>query len=386
MTTRKPDLKPEQSRSQIVDPKPVPKPVGAARLLPSASSLQDGVFLALVVAITLAFGWIMSPYSGAILWGTVLAILFAPLDARLVKAMGRKTPAALTTLLIILLLVVVPLVLVGIALVDEAVALVAQIRSGEINPGNYVRELIAAMPAWMSNSLERLGLGNLAGIQERLTATLMKGSQALGTKALSVGSDALDWTVSFIVMLYLLFFLLRDGNRLGPRIVRAIPLRSDLLRDLSEQFMVVIRATMKGNVIVAMIQGALGGVLFMFLDIHAPVLWGVLMAFLSLLPAVGAALVWLPVGIYYLATGSVGTGFFVIGYGVLVIGLIDNVLRPILVGKDTRMPDYVVLLSTLGGMAIFGFNGFVIGPVIAAMFLSIWEIFSRESNVHIGSE
>ena len=352
---------------------------------PPTPPLQGAAFLALIVAITLAFGWIMSPYFGAILWGTVLAILFAPLDARLVKAIGRKTPAALLTLLIIVLLVVVPLVLVSIALVDEAVSLVAQIRSGEINPGNYVREMIAAMPAWMSSTLERLGLGNLAAIQQRLSAALMAGSQAVGTKALSVGSDALDWTVSFFVMLYLLFFLLRDGNRLGPRIVRAIPLRPDLLRDLSAQFMVVIRATMKGNVIVAMIQGALGGLLFMFLGIHAPVLWGVLMAFLSLLPAVGAALLWLPVAIYYLATGSVGTGLFVVAYGVLIIGLIDNVLRPLLVGKDTRMPDYVVLLSTLGGMAIFGFNGFVIGPVIAAMFLSIWEIFSRESRGRVGS-
>jgi predicted PurR-regulated permease PerM len=141
--------------------------------------------------------------------------------------------------------------------------------------------------------------------------------------------------------------------------------------------MVVVRATVKGNVVVAMAQGALGGVLFWFLGIPAPVLWGVLMAFLSLLPAVGAALVWLPVGIYFLVTGSVGKGAFIIAYGVVVIGLVDNVLRPILVGKDTKMPDFVVLFSTLGGMAIFGFNGFVIGPVIAAMFIAIWDIFGR---------
>ena len=268
MTTRMPEPMPEPS----AEPSAHPPPPGAVRL-PSTSSLQEAAFLALIVAITLAFGWILSPYSGAILWGTVLAILFAPLDARLVKAIGRKTPAALVTLLIIVVLVVVPLVLVGIALVDEAVALVTQVRSGEINPADYVRELIAAMPAWMSNALQKVGLGNLAAIQERLTSAMLMGSQAVGTKALSVGSDALDWTVSLFVMLYLLFFLLRDGNRLAPRIVRAIPLRNELLRDLSEQFMVVIRATMKGNVIVAMIQGALGGVLFMFLGIHAPVLW-----------------------------------------------------------------------------------------------------------------
>jgi predicted PurR-regulated permease PerM len=109
-------------------------------------------------------------------------------------------------------------------------------------------------------------------------------------------------------------------------------------------------------------------------------MWAVVMAVLSLLPAVGAALVWLPVAIYLLATGSLWQGVGLIAYGVLVIGLVDNVLRPLLVGKDTRMPDYVVLISTLGGIAIFGINGFVIGPVIAAMFIAVWGIFAASRN------
>ena len=103
-------------------------------------------------------------------------------------------------------------------------------------------------------------------------------------------------------------------------------------------------------------------------------LWAVVMAFLSLLPAVGSALIWLPVAIYFLVTGAIWQGVFLIAFSVLVIGLVDNILRPILVGKDTKMPDYVVLISTLGGMAIFGLNGFVIGPVVAAMFIAVWDI------------
>jgi predicted PurR-regulated permease PerM len=138
----------------------------------------------------------------------------------------------------------------------------------------------------------------------------------------------------------------------------------------------VIRATVKGSILVAVAQGALGGLIFWFLGIHAPLLWAVLTAFLSLLPAVGAALVWLPVAIYFLAAGAAWKGVILIGYGVLVISLVDNILRPILVGKDTKMPDYVVLISTLGGLAIFGATGLVLGPVIAAMFIAAWEIFS----------
>ena len=140
-------------------------------------------------------------------------------------------------------------------------------------------------------------------------------------------------------MLYLLFFLLRDGDDLTKRIRNAMPLHSEQQRELLNRFTTVIRATVKGNVVVAMVQGALGGLIFWFWGVHAPVLWAVLMAFLSLLPAVGSALIWLPVAIYFLVTGAIWQGVVLIAFSVLVIGLVDNILRPILVGKDTKMPD-----------------------------------------------
>ena len=147
------------------------------------------------------------------------------------------------------------------------------------------------------------------------------------------------------------------------------------------KFTVVIRATIKGNMVVAMLQGALGGLMLWFLGIGGALLWAVVMAFLSLLPAVGAGLVWVPVAIYLLATGAIWQGVVLIAFGVFVIGMVDNVLRPILVGKDTKMPDYVVLISTLGGIAMFGLNGFIIGPVIAAMFIAVWDIFASSRHV-----
>ena len=131
---------------------------------------------------------------------------------------------------------------------------------------------------------------------------------------------------------------------------------------------------------VAASQGALGGLMCWFLGIQGPVLWGVLMAFLSLLPAVGAGLIWVPVAIYFLATGAVWQGLTLTAFGVFVIGLVDNLLRPILVGKDTKMPDYVVLISTLGGMALFGLTGFVIGPVIAALFMATRDLFAPSAD------
>jgi predicted PurR-regulated permease PerM len=177
------------------------------------------------------------------------------------------------------------------------------------------------------------------------------------------------------VMLYLLFFLLRDGKELSAHAARALPLEPKHTRRLLQQFATVVRATVKGNVVVALVQGTLGGLAFWFLNISGPLLWGALMALLSLLPAVGAAMVWGPVAVYLLSTGSFGAGIGLAVWGVLVIGLVDNVLRPILVGKETRMPDYLVLIATLGGLAAFGLNGFVIGPVIAAIFIACWAIF-----------
>ena len=133
---------------------------------------------------------------------------------------------------------------------------------------------------------------------------------------------------------------------------------------------------------VAIVQGALGGLAFWALGVGPALLWAVVMGFLSLLPAVGTALVWLPVALYLFAIGATWQAIALIAFGVFVIGLVDNVLRPLLVGKDTKMPDYVVLLSTLGGMTVFGFNGFVIGPIVAAMFMAVWDtLAARQARI-----
>ncbi len=341
----------------------------------SASTLENKSFTLLLVLVSLAFAWVLAPFYGAVFWGAVLAILFAPLHARLSRALpSRRNLAAAVSLLLILLLVLLPLALIAAMLVQEATAVVARIQSGEISFSRYLQQVYGALPSWITDVLNRFGLGSSGLLQDRLTAGLTRGSQFFATQALSIGQDTFNLLVSFFIMLYLLFFFLRDGEHLVRRLREAVPLEADVKRSLATKFATVIRATVKGNIVVAMVQGALGGFIFWALDLHAPVLWGVLMAFLSLLPAVGAAVVWAPVAAYLLISGHAVQGAVLIAFGVLVIGLVDNLLRPILVGKDTKMPDYVVLLSTLGGIAIFGLNGFVIGPVIAAMFIAVWDL------------
>ena len=146
------------------------------------------------------------------------------------------------------------------------------------------------------------------------------------------------------------------------------------------KFAEVSRATMKGTLVIGLIQGILGGLIFWVLGIDGAVFWGTLMVILSLVPVVGAGLIWAPAALIMLANGAFYKAIILVAFGVLVIGLVDNLLRPILVGRDTKMPDYLVLLSTLGGLTVFGASGFVIGPVIAALFLALWVMFSQEFN------
>ena len=335
-------------------------------------------FLLLLVAITLAFAWVLQPFYGAILWAIVVSVLFAPVYRRLLARMGdRRSLAAAVTLLIVIAIVILPLTMVATSLIQEATGLVTKIQSGEYNFGNYLQQILDALPAWAKGLIERFNLTDFSGLREQLKDGLMKGGQVLAPQALSIGMNTFEFVIQSGIMLYLLFFLLRDGRALAERIKEAIPLHTDQKSALFARFADVVRATVKGGIVVAIVQGALGGVAFWFLGIHAALLWAVLMAFLSLVPAVGAALVWLPVAIYFLATGAIWQGIGLILYGVLVIGLVDNVLRPMLVGKETKLPDYVVLISTLGGIEVFGLNGFVIGPLIAAMFMVSWEIFSK---------
>ncbi len=346
-----------------------------------STALNNKAFLLLLVAVTLAFGAILWPYYEAIFWGITLAILFSPLQRFLLLRMPRhQTLAALITLFSCLLVVILPTALLSVSLLQEATHIYDRLRSGQLDFGAYFQQIVSALPSWASSALDRFGLTSILELEEKLSSVAVQGSQFVATRALNIGQNTFQFLISLSVMLYLLFFMLRDGSVLAVRIRRAIPLEEGHKRNLSQKFTTVIRATIKGNIVVAATQGLLGGTIFWLLDVQGAVLWGVLMAFLSLLPAVGAGLIWVPVAIYFFATGAVMQGAILTAFGVVVIGLVDNLLRPLLVGKDTKLPDYIVLISTLGGMALFGLSGFVIGPAVAALFFAIWDIFARQNQ------
>jgi predicted PurR-regulated permease PerM len=345
------------------------------------SYLESRALLMLLIAVSLGFGWILLPFYGTILWGAIIALLFTPLYRWcLPRLRRRRTLAALLTLLIVVVMVIFPFALVTAALAQEAGTVYQRVQSGAWNPAVYLQGLFDALPNWLTGLLGSLGFTDFAALQRKLVVVLTQGSQLIAAQALSIGFDTFDFVARLFIMLYLAFFLIRDGDAVLRAVRRAIPLAPEHQRELAEKFVTVTRATVKGNLLVALIQGLLGGVAFWFLGVQSALLWAVLMAVLSLLPAVGAALVWAPVALYFFASGAIWQSVALTAYGVLVIGLVDNVLRPVLVGQETRMPDYLVMISTLGGLAVFGINGFVLGPVIAALFIAVWHIYSAAGD------
>jgi predicted PurR-regulated permease PerM len=330
----------------------------------------------LLATVTLALGWILLPFFGTLMWSAIIALLFVPLNRRLLlRLKHRRTLAALLTILTAVVIVVVPFALLSMTLAREAVGLFARIQSGESSPVTSLRTAFDALPDWAASLLRHFGMVDFDTLQHRLNARLEQAGGVIATKVFSLGQDTFEFVASVFITLYLAFFLIRDGDRIVHAMRRALPMSPGHKQELLHKFSVVIRSTVRGNLVVAAVQGALGGVAFWFLDLSGAVLWAVVMAFLSLLPAIGAALVWLPVALWFLATGAIWQALALTAWGVLVIGLVDNLLRPMLVGKATLMPDYVVMITTLGGMVVFGVNGFVLGPVIAAMFFAVWHLF-----------
>jgi predicted PurR-regulated permease PerM len=357
-------------------PEPTGPPAGAAIAQKGEPQFaQNRALFWMVVAVSLGLLWILLPFYAAIMWSLIIALVFAPLNQWLLKHLKREAnAAAVLTLLIAVVVAIIPLALLLAGLAADATLLYARLESGDLNPGPFLRAIYDALPHWARQLLARLGLKDFSALERQFLDLAALASQNLAAQALNIGMLAFDDVIGFFATLYLAFFLLRDGQALARALHDAAPLAPAYKYQLRNKFATVVRATVKGNLVIAALQGALGGLAFWVLGVSSPLLWAVLMAFLSLLPAVGAGLVWVPVAIYFFATGALWQSVALSLFGVLVIGLVDNVLRPALVGKDTRLPDYLVMITTLGGMAVLGINGFVLGPVIAALFVAVWHI------------
>ena len=367
-------------------PLPPPEPVAVAITDKDDSVREDNLFKAvrsnlffiLVGVTTLAFLGMIGQFLITVLWAVVLTMIFYGLFKWVRRRVGeqRRGLAAAITSLLIFFFVIIPFIFLAIALVNQGLGLYQSIETGEIDP-NFVVDYVERQLPGIYDMLGEAGISPNS-VRDKITEFVGTVSQFLATQVLSFGSNLINVFVQFTLMLYLLYFFLKDGKQVIQRIIDTIPMGNVRERQLFERFAQVSKATLKGTLLVALVQGSIGGLIFMILGIPAALLWGVAMTLLALLPVGGSAIVWFPAVIILFAQGYPVKAIILLVVGVLIIGLVDNLLRPLLVGRDTEMPDYLVLISTLGGITYFGLSGFVIGPTIAALFITVWEMMGQD--------
>lgn len=342
-------------------------------------NVEQASFLVVIALTTIAFIWLLLPYYSAVLWAVILTILFQPLQRWLERVLGgRPGLAAALSVLACICIVVIPGSMILASLAQEANGLYQRISSREFNPTELAARVEALMPAMLRDMLPPLTRETLGQFGERIASVLAQASQAIAARAVSIGQGTAQLFVGLGVMLYMLFFLFRDGPALAATIRRTSPLSPHHTDSILSKFSDVVQATVKGNLIIALLQGAAGGVAFWLLGINGALMWGVLMAMMSLVPAVGSFLIWGPAALILALSGDYVRALILLAVGVFVISMIDNILRPPLVGKGTRLPDYVVLVSTLGGLSLFGIDGIVVGPLIAALFVAVWSLQAED--------
>ena len=272
-------------------------------------SLHHKAFLLLLALVTVAFCWLLLPFYGAVFWAVILAIVFQPLQRALERRLGRgSNTAALASVLVCVVIAIIPMTLIVASLVQQGAQLVERFQNGSIDLSAVLSSLHDSLPGWTKHLLERFGVGDFNVLRDRLVDGLRQASQTIATRALNIGQDTLRFFVAAGIMLYMLFFFFRDGRSIARNIRASMPLSDNYNQQLLLKFTAVVRATVKGNIVIALIQGTIGGIAFWFLGIGGALLWGTLMTFLSLLPAIGAALVWAPAAAYLIGTGDTGQG------------------------------------------------------------------------------
>jgi len=341
--------------------------------------VENGGLLLFLGLITIGLLLVVSGFAGALLWALLAALLFQPLFQRLLARWpDRRNRAAGLTMLIITVAVLIPALIVGSLVANQAAGVYEQIRSGQINFSSYFMQVHDALPRRLQRLLDTSGFDSFERAQAQISRAVSDSASLLARQAFSIGANAAAFVLAFGIALYVMFFFLRDGESIGDAVLRALPLERSVADRLADKFVAVVRATIKGSGVVALVQGALGAVTFWIVGLPAALLWGVLMAIAALLPAIGPTIIWGPVAVYLLATGAIWQAVAVVLSGVLVIGLVDNILRPVLVGRDTGIPDWLVLVTTLGGIELIGLSGIVVGPLVGALFITGWSILTEQ--------
>ena len=336
-----------------------------------AMKSQNAYYLLLAV-ITILFVSIIFNFAAPILWSVVVSIIFYPVYEKFLLMTNKKSLSSILSLILILLLVIMPSIAILGLIGNE---LIIFINSSE----NYSFERYAEMIPDESIINELIGWSglNISQLLDKADDFLITASKIFYKSISTISANVISFFVSLFIFIYLTFFFLKDGEKILQNCMDAFPMKNEDESYLLNVFQKTTRATIKGTVIVALAQGFLGYLTLLLIEIDGALIWGFVMALLSIIPAVGTILVWLPIALVLFLNGEVMDASLLIFSGIFIIGMIDNLLRPILIGKETKIPDYLILLTTIGGISIFGITGFIVGPIIASLFISVSSLSSR---------
>ena len=335
------------------------------------------ITLGVVLALALYLCWLMlQPFVNVILWAAVLAVVFYPLHRRMRERIGSPSGAAILSTLLVIILILLPATFITIAVVKELAGAADNLQAG-------VQRLSSASTipglGWVLDRTRGYVDIDPVEAQKFLAERMQMWGGALAASTLVVVGGAVGAIVQMVLVVFTLFYLFRDGDRIRTAIYAILPLERIQMHDITVRTREVIEASIYGVLVISAIQGTLGTVIFMTLGLPSPLLWGVVMFFLSMIPMAGAFLVWVPAAIYLAIIGSYIKAAILVGWGLLVISSIDNFLSPRLVGRRARLHELLIFFSVLGGIQVFGVLGLVLGPVITAVTLALIEMM-RQSH------
>ena len=332
------------------------------------------LFFIVLGVVTLLFLYLLKPFFFPIFWAVVIAGIFQPLYRRINRRLHSPNLSMTIIFLFIALILLLPLGTAAKLVFTESFQIYETLKPGTRDiDRNFQRIISAIADNPLADSLH-IDKGFLS---EKAAEIVRSIANYIFVNLKELTQNTLGLLVMLAIMFYTLFFFIRDGDKFFQSAIRIFPLGMGRERLLYERFVLTVRATLRVTLIIGGIQGVLGGILFLSTDIEGALIWGLLMILMAVVPVVGCSIIWAPAGILMLINGYLWEGVLILGAGVLVISMIDNVLRPILIGKDVAMHPLLIFLSTLGGIGLFGFSGFVIGPIITSLLLAVWDMYGE---------
>jgi predicted PurR-regulated permease PerM len=331
-------------------------------------------FLVLLGLVTLLFLYLLNPFYFPLFWAAVIAGIFQPLYRRINRRLNHPSLSTMLIFLVIAVIILLPAGVVGTLVFNESLQLYGKLSPDPKNIDQGFQNIIGMIT---NNPLADLLHIDKSVLIEKASEVLRSVTNYIFVNLTTLTQNTLGLLVQFAIMFYALFFFIRDGEKFLRTAMRILPLGLGREKLLYNRFVITARSTLKVTLIIGGIQGALGGIVFLITNIEGAVIWGLLMMIMAVVPVVGCSIIWGPAGILMLLNGQLWEGILILASGFLVISMVDNLMRPLLIGKDVEMHPLLIFLSTLGGIVLFGFSGFVIGPIITSMMLAIWDMYEE---------